>query len=138
MRTQGYIDALEAEGLTYDKDLIIDCSNDHKKNYNILSKVMKTLKPDGLFASVERLAIASYYVCQDMGIAIPRKVKIIGFSSLEIAPLLNPSLSTITQPAREMGIHAAQLLFRTLESNHPVHDHVVLKSKIIARKSTNG
>lgn len=136
MRVQGYIDALAAEKIPYDKDLIIDCSNDHKKNYNILSRVMKTQKPDGLFASVERLAIASYYVCHDLNIAIPRKVKIIGFSSLEIAPLLNPSLSTITQPALEMGVHAAQLLFKSLESSAPVHDKVVLKSKIMPRKST--
>ncbi|GAA0553769.1 LacI family DNA-binding transcriptional regulator [Chitinophaga japonensis] len=137
MRVQGYIDALKAEHIPFNEDLIIDCSNDHRKNYNILSKVMKTLKPDGLFAAVERLAIASYYVCHDLGIAIPRKVKIISFSSLEIAPLLNPSLTTITQPALEMGIKAAQLLFRSLETSAPVHDQVVLKSKIIPRKSTS-
>jgi len=90
-----------------------------------------------VFAAVERLAIVSYYVCQDLNINIPKKVKIISFSSLEIAPLLNPSLTTITQPARDLGVHAAQLLFKSLESGAPVQDHVVLKSKIIARKSTS-
>jgi len=136
MRMQGYVDALAAEGIPYRDELVIDCSNDHKKNYNILSKVLTTLKPDGLFAAVERLAIASYYVCHDLGIAIPKKVKIISFSSLEIAPLLNPSLTTITQPAKELGVRAAQLLFKSLESGAPVHEHIVLKSKIIPRRST--
>ncbi|KAA2240017.1 LacI family transcriptional regulator [Chitinophaga agrisoli] len=136
MRLQGYVDALAAAGIPYKKELIIDCSNDHKKNYNILSKVLTTIKPDGLFASVERLAIASYYVCQDLGINIPKKVKVISFSSLEIAPLLNPSLTTITQPARDLGVHAAQLLFKSLESGEPAHEHVVLKSKIMPRRST--
>jgi LacI family transcriptional regulator len=137
VRMQGYVDALAAEGIPFNKDLVIDCSNDHKKSYNIISKVLTTIKPDGLFAAVERLAIVSYYVCQDLNINIPKKVKIISFSSLEIAPLLNPSLTTITQPARDLGVHAAQLLFKTLESNVQVQDHIVLKSKIIPRKSTS-
>jgi len=97
---------------------------------------IKTLTIDGIFASVERLAFSAYSVCHDMGIAIPGKVKIISFSSLEIASLLNPALTTITQPAYDMGLQAATLLFRMLEHDEPVNDQVVLSSTIITRKST--
>lgn len=138
LRMQGYQDALAKHHLPYRDELVIDCSNDLKKNCKILSKVFKTLKPDGAFASVERLAIATYYTCHDLGISIPDKLKVISFSSLEIAPLLNPSLSTITQPAYEMGTKAADLLFQAIEKGSepaPV-EHIVLKSKLVKRDST--
>jgi LacI family transcriptional regulator len=66
-------------------------------------------------------------------------MKVISFSSLEIAPLLNPSLTTITQPALDMGRESAILLFKVLEnlSDHSIaSEEKVLKSKIIRRKST--
>ncbi|ASZ12716.1 LacI family transcriptional regulator [Chitinophaga pendula] len=138
MRMQGYIDALEEGGISFRERLVIDCSNDHAKSFEIMRKALKTLKPDGLFASVERLAIASYYACHDLQLSIPEQVKVICFSSLEIAPLLNPSLSTITQPARDMGTRAATLLFNILEPGKSValDEHVVLKSTLMERRST--
>jgi LacI family transcriptional regulator len=140
VRMQGYIDALQKHGIEFNDDLVIDCSNDEKVNYGILKKVLEEIKPDGIFSSVERLAFATYYVCYDLKIEIPRDLKIISFSSLTIAPLLNPALSTITQPAYEMGIKAATLLFDELEAkDHPVSKKQhILKSKLFIRKSSAG
>jgi LacI family transcriptional regulator len=136
MRMQGYLDALKHAGHPFRDELIIDCANDDAKNYEILTNAFKTLEIDGVFASVERLAFATYAVCHDMGIDIPGKVKVISFSSLEIASLLNPALTTITQPAYEMGMQAAGLLFKMLEQEDTVNDQVILNSSIINRSST--
>ncbi len=138
MRMNGYIDALIKHKIDFRDELIIDCSNDLPQNIEILTKAFKELKPDGIFASVERLAIASYHVCQKESIKIPEDIKLISFSSLEIASLLNPSLSTITQPALEMGIEAARLLFDAIKSKESknISQHVVCNSKIISRQSS--
>lgn len=136
MRMQGYLDALKHASLPFNDELIIDCCNDDTKNYNIISDAFKNMKIDGIFASVERLAFAAYYVCHDLRIIIPNQIKVISFSSLEIAPLLNPALTTITQPAYDMGVQAATLLFRMLEHDDPVNDHMVLCSSITIRRST--
>lgn len=140
VRMQGYVDALQKHGVKFDDELVIDCSNDEKVNYAILKKVLEETKPDGIFSSVERLAFATYYVCNDLGIDIPGDLKIISFSSLGIAPLLCPALSTITQPAFEMGAKAASLLFDELEKNgSPVIKKLhELKSKLFIRKSSGG
>lgn len=138
-RMQGYIDALEKHHIKFDESLIVDCSNSYEENSVIIKQALTDLKPDGVFTSVERLAFATYYACYDLKISIPHDLKVISFSSLEIAPLLNPSLSTITQPAVEIGEQAAKLLFTILDGkadkNHP-HE-VVLQSKIIQRNSTS-
>src|SRR6201996_71611 len=82
VRMQGYVDALAKHGVPFDDNLVVDCSNDEKVNFTVLKKVLEEIKPDGIFSSVERLAFATYYVCNDMGINIPRDLKVISFSSL--------------------------------------------------------
>jgi LacI family transcriptional regulator len=138
-RLQGYLDALQHHGLPYREELVVDCSNDLHRNQEILRRVLPALKPDGLFASVERLAIAAYYVCQELGIRIPQQLKVISFSSLEIAPLLNPSLTTITQPAVDMGTRAASLLFEAIEGGAATAktEQIVLQSQLVPRQSTS-
>ena len=75
---------------------------------------------------------------RDLKIDIPKKLKIISFSNLEISPLLNPSLTTITQPAFEIGRQAALQLFRYIDKKNMmnVHEKIVLKSSLISRDST--
>jgi len=138
-RMQGYIDALAKHNIPFDDNLIVDCTNSYKKNIVILKDMLKKLQPDGVFTSVERLAFATYYACNELNISIPGQVKVVGFSSLEIAPLLNPSLTTVTQPATKIGIEAASLLFKMLEhpENVNINEKVVLDSKLIKRNSTS-
>ena len=137
-RMQGYLDALAKFKIPFDESLIIDCSQSYKKNQVILRDMLTDTKPDGVFTSVERLAFATYYACYELNISIPDQLKVIGFSSLEIAPLLNPSLSTITQPATKIGIEAAELLFKMLDDPLSVdpHKRVILDSKLVKRNST--
>lgn len=95
------------------------------------------LPPDGVFASVESLAITTYYVCKDLGISIPEDLKIISFSNLTTAPLLCPSLTTITQPAFDIGKEATAILFQLLKkNNYRPKKNVVLSSRLIERDST--
>ena len=138
-RERGYIDALQKHKIKYDEKLVIGCSNSYEENDPIIKKAVTELNLDGVFASVERLAFATYYACYDLKINIPADLKIISFSSLEIAPLLNPSLTTITQPATEIGSLAAKMLFDILlenKGNSQSNNSVVLNSKIIYRNST--
>lgn len=139
MRQQGYVDALVKNKIEINDSLIIQCTNDIAKDHLIIKKLLKGKnKPDGIFASVEKLVITTYHACNEMKIKIPGAVKIISFSNLKTASLLNPSLSTITQPALDMGKEACELLFRKIEkkASKYVSEHVVLKSSLIVRKST--
>ena len=138
-RMQGYLDALEKHRIPFDDRLVVDCTNSYAKNDAILKRLLLDIKPDGVFTSVERLAFATYYACYDLNISIPDELKVIGFSSLEIAPLLNPSLTTITQPATKIGIAAANLLFKMLETPGTVNpsEKIILNSKLIKRRSTD-
>jgi len=138
IRMQGYHDALRDAGFPYDEELVIECTNDKEEIYATLKDAMHQLKPDGAFASVERLAMASLQLCHNEGINIPEDLKLICFSCLEIADLLNPPLSTVKQPAFEMGEKAAEVLFDALSKKDVAtkKELIYLPSIIIPRKSS--
>lgn len=138
-RMRGYLEALEHYNIKPDRRLVIQCSIDNGEIYPLLRKLLTGKKrPDGIFASVEKLAIASYHICEELKINIPKDIKVISFSNLETASLLNPSLTTITQPAFDIGRKAASVLFRRLEkSKIPfMSETIVLKSVLVPRRST--
>lgn len=137
-RVQGYMDALEDAGLEIDDQLIAHCDNDEATNQQLIYNLIKDHKPDGVFSSVEKLALHTYQSCRDLNIKMPDELKIISFSSLRIAPLLQPSLSTITQPAFDLGREAASILLKALEENKTdlLDEHIEMESVIVIRESS--
>jgi len=135
-RLQGYLEAHKKCKKPVDKNLIVDCSNDFDESYDAIKKAIAMYQPEALFASVERLATAAYRVCNDLKINIPKDIKIISFSNLSIADLLQPSLSTITQPAEALGREAAKLIFGVLNGLQLPDKEQILRSEIIHRSSS--
>ena len=138
-RMQGYLEALKKYQIKEDRKLIIECTADKDRNYSLIETLLSSRqKPDGIFASVEHLAITSYLVCRSLKLSIPKDVKIISFSNLETAPLLNPSLTTITQPAFDIGREAASTLLKALtkKSFKLTNTKLVLPSRLVQRDST--
>lgn len=138
-RKNGFLEELQKNNLKENPNRIIRCSNDDKENYKlIIELLMSENRPDAIFASVEKLAITTYEVCNDLKLNIPNDVKIICFSNLATAALLNPSLSTITQPAYEIGKKAAEVLFKYLDKNKTYipNENIVLQSTLNIRQSS--
>lgn len=136
-RTQGYIQALTDHNIPVREDLIIHCSDNLQMNYAFIRELLERKeKPDGIFASVEKLAINTYQACSELKISIPDDIKLISFSNLETAAFLDPSLTTITQPAFEIGKQAASILFEAIKMKNIRNHSSVLKSVLIKRRST--
>ena len=136
---QGYRDALKKNQIPFDKSLCIPCDTDDTKCTELISKLLRRKsRPDAIFAAVEKLAIKTYEVCNELKLKIPRDLKVITFSNSYTAALLNPSLTTITQPAFEMGHEAATILFKMIEKkgHHFLKEETVLNSTLIIRNST--
>lgn len=138
-RLSGYKAAFRDKDIPFADEMIVLCTNDAKENYATLHRLMlKKQKPDGVIASVEKLITPFYLVCQSIGLAIPEDVKVIGFSNLATAQILQPPLTTITQPAFEMGKTAADILFKALEKRSYAwqNENIIIQSELIIRNST--
>lgn len=138
-RKEGYLQALKDHKLPVQKSLILPCTDESNTNYTLIKELLQGPgRPDGIFSSFEKLALLSYQACEALQLSIPGDVKIISFSNLETAPLLNPSLSTITQPAFEIGRKAASLLFDALEKGISAlpAEQIMINSVLVKRRST--
>ena len=137
-RLNGYQSALEKYDIPQEERLVVIGSKSADDDYRQIKKLLKSKKrPDGIFSSVESLAMIVYTVCEELKLRIPEDIKVITFSNLSIATLLAPSLTTITQPAFNIGKEAAANLFQILKNNKlRGKKNIILESKLIPRKST--
>lgn len=138
-RLEGYLQALADHKIKANPRRIIQCTNDAQENYLLITKLLQQKdKPDGIVASVEKLTTPIYMACKALALNVPQDIKVICFSNLETAEILNPSLSTITQPAFEMGKTAATILFKALGNKDLSieSEDVVIPSTLVVRGST--
>lgn len=137
-RLQGYNNALKDNGLPSESDLIMIEGNGSDQNLALIKNFIAEQKPDGILSSIEELVMPCYYACKELKLIIPDDLKLISFSNLAHAELLNPSLTTITQPAFEIGVEAANILFKIFNKRwYDFNETIILKSKLIKRESTN-
>ncbi|MEO6732951.1 MAG: LacI family DNA-binding transcriptional regulator [Ferruginibacter sp.] len=138
-RLNGYKDALLKHNFNIVEKNILAFSNDFRSDYLLLKRKLQSAKrADGILASVEKLAITVYQACEDLQLNIPNDIQVISFSNLDSASFLNPPLTTITQPAFEIGKTAAAVLVKALKkTKYEIQtDEIIVPSTLIIRKST--
>jgi LacI family transcriptional regulator len=139
-RQEGYKQALADHNIKHRKTYEIQCSDDIDANYGILKNLLKgKFRPDGLLATVEKLTTSIYLVCRELQLHIPQDIKVISFTNLQSASILAPPLTTVQQPAFEMGKAAAGILFKALEKkNYNLEkQRMIIPSKLVVRSSTS-
>ena len=76
-------------------------------------------------------------VIKSKGIKVPEEMGVIGFANLPISDLVEPSLSTIEQPAQELGQKATELMLKQLDNREEFEpETVVVPTRLIVRNST--
>jgi len=138
-RHRGFKDAVIQNGIEFTDEFVIKCTEDPEINRSIIRDLLLSEKPpDAIFTSIEKLAINVYEMANELKVKIPDRLKVISFSNLRTASLLAPSLSTISQPAFEMGEQAAKVLFKMIEkkSYRNSNDIFTINSTLNLRDST--
>lgn len=121
MRRQGYINALTAHGLEHEGKSVT-AGIFIKDGYQAMQRLLddNAGMPDAIFAFNDPVAIGAIKALKKAGIRIPEDVAIVGFSEGSMATVVEPNLTTVLQPMKEMGRQVAQLLLKQIRSPHPV------------------
>jgi LacI family transcriptional regulator len=93
-------------------------------------------RPEAVFAATDRLAIAALAVAADRHLHVPRDVAIVGFDDIQLATQLRPSLSSVSQPAHELGTVAVDVAQR-LAAGEAVQPRALLP-RLVERESSLG
>lgn len=138
LRFEGYKAALEDAGLQCNPDFVEHGEfNQYSAFVNTEVLLNAKIKPDAIFTMSDRLALGAMESIKKRGLRMPKDIGLIGINNEPITSLLTPTLSTIDQPAHEMGKTATRIFIEMLKGNSFVNEStVMLKPKLIAREST--
>ena len=138
LRAEGYLKALEKNGIAINNDIILRTDSEEDLNSKI-DGILDDMKIDGIFALDETDSVAALKIGLKKGYKIPDELSIIGFADGILASRrLSPRLTTVSQHGIEIGEVAAKLLIDRLESkeDYVPYETVVIKTKLKEREST--
>jgi DNA-binding LacI/PurR family transcriptional regulator len=134
-REQGYIAAMKDNGL---EPMVRYGTLTYESGYQMAKSIVKQLMPDAVFTANDMLALGVLKGLQEENIKIPEEVAIIGCDDIFASKISNPSLTTILQPAYQMGVKAFEMLHERLNGYNDKVRKVVLNHRLIVRESTEG
>lgn len=136
LRCKGWRRALSESGLRVPEDYYVSGSIDQNFGRSILEKLMQLPEPPtAIFVGADPIALGIIAACRRSGIRIPEDLSIISFDGLPIGELLDPPLSTVAQPIKEMGVTAVDLLVRRIENPSAPFEHILLPVALEIRAS---
>ena len=91
---------------------------------------------DGVIAVNDIVASAVLREALHQGKKIPDEIQIIGFDDIPMSKFMFPALSTIHQPAYEMGKEAAKLLLEKINHSSVKKKQIILPVSFIERETT--
>jgi DNA-binding LacI/PurR family transcriptional regulator len=136
-REQGYLDALVANGLPIDRNLIKYGDSRHESGVKLCEELLNLPdSPDAIFAGNNLITLGALETIHKKGLKIPGQVAIIGFDDMYWSISLNPPLTAVRQPAYEIGKRAAEQLILRIKDPTRSTVSVILKTELMIRSSS--
>ncbi|ASN06248.1 LacI family DNA-binding transcriptional regulator [Virgibacillus necropolis] len=135
LRFQGYMNALNHHGITYQPRWKLSGDFTREGGYRATKLLIAQRDlPQGIFYANDEMAIGGLQAFKNHGINIPNDISIIGFDDIQLAEYVSPPLTTIKQPKYEAGALSVHLIFQLLAGDNVDH-HYKLSTELIERKS---
>lgn len=115
-RREGYKQALHDADLAVDNDLIVEGHFSEQSGVLAIDILLNRGRPfSAIFAANDQMAFGARLALYRKGIRVPDDVSIIGYDNQQAAAYMTPPLTTIEQPAVELGKAASQGVLRLLK-----------------------
>jgi LacI family transcriptional regulator len=136
-RLRGYVDALQHHQLEINDEWIIFSGFSQQfgeeDTYHLLELEDK---PDAIFAVNDRKAVGAMMALKNKNILIGKEIGVIGFTNDPMSTIISPPLSTIAEPAFDIGKRSCELLIKHITKKHFQFEEVILPGKLIERASS--
>ncbi len=135
-RVAGYRAALNAAKIDYDSQLVAAGWGRLEESREAARTLLSTRdSPTAIFAYNDRSAIGCYQAIRAMGLRVGADVSVVGFDDILMASWVDPGLTTVSQPRREMGRVAVEVLLGTLRGES-APAQVIVAPRLVEREST--
>lgn len=134
-RIAGIKDIFVEYGLDPDGLKIVETTHEVERGGDAFESLMSmSERPTAVICGNDVLAVGAIRRARKLGIAVPEDVSITGFDDIELARIVDPPLTTVHVPHREMGRKAACELVKMIENKH-VGDSIHLETNLQIRES---
>lgn len=136
-RLQGYIEALKKYQLPVREEWIIYSGFTQDCGENDTYELLKCKEvPDAIFAVNDRKAIGSMVALKNKSIAIGKEIGVVGFTNDPASKIISPTLTTMAEPAFDIGSKSCELLFKHINKKNFIYEEITIPGKLIIREST--
>ena len=136
-RMEAYLDVLNENGLTTFSNWRRYAGFTQASGREAAQRMLSLSDhPTAIFAANDVTALGVLEVAESLGLRVPQDLSLVGYDDISYASLPRIQLTTIAQPAVEMGQIAARWLFEALE--HPGIPGLqrTLAPKLVVRSTT--
>jgi LacI family transcriptional regulator len=138
-RHRGYTDALFDAGIDYNKSLVLVKDLSEESALEAAHEILKMKPaPDGLFVTNDFIAAVCMQELKRNGVKVPDDMAVVGFNNDAISKIIEPQLSTINYPGKDMGEITARSLINHLKGLGSIitTNRIIVKSELIVRGSS--
>jgi LacI family transcriptional regulator len=138
-RHRGYTDALFDAGVAYETDYVFVSNLNEQSGLDAAHAILKmNPMPDGIFSTNDFNAAVCMQELRRTGIHVPEDIAIVGFNNDAISKIMEPQLTTINYPGKEMGEITALSLINNLKGITSLEktNQIIINSELIVRTSS--
>jgi LacI family transcriptional regulator len=136
-RLQGYLDALAKYNLPVREEWILHGGFAQECGEEGVHQLLQCQqKPDAIFVVNDRKAIGVMLALKQRNIKIGKEMGVVGFTNDPVSSIISPALTTVAEPALEIGRQSCELLLKHITKKHFTPKEVILPAKLIVREST--
>lgn len=138
-RMDGYLNALAAFNLEIDQRRIqlVECASTANGGQDGFQQLWKKKNhPTAVVAMSDIIAIGVIDAARRKGIKVPEDLSVVGFDDISLSKLINPPLTTVSQPIQQKGKLAAELLVNCIKGEGRISQHI-LNTKLMIRASVS-
>jgi LacI family transcriptional regulator, galactose operon repressor len=136
-RHAGFLEGLQAHGLTADPALIVPGAFTYRSGLDAAETLLSLpTRPTAIFASNDDMAVAVIALAHKHALDVPRDLTVVGFDDTQTATAIWPQLTTVRQPISDMSSAAIDLLASHLDGDTEAGARHEIRSEIIIRDSS--
>jgi DNA-binding LacI/PurR family transcriptional regulator len=140
-RMEGFRYAFSESILVFNKDMIVSVGSHFEECFDKTLEYFKNRNRDNYPTAIvcfnDQQALAVMLALKDLNIRVPDDISIIGNDDIYYAKMYPIPLTTIRAPQQEIGIMAAEILIRNIESSTIIPiERVILETEFIVRQSS--
>lgn len=118
-RLQGFYMGMEKNGLPVQKEYLVDGDFIEENAYQATIKLLSCkVRPTAIIAHNNLMCIGAYRALRDMNISIPQEISLIGFDNFSFSEHLQPTITLIDRPEKEMGELAAKMILERISGEY--------------------